>query len=119
MVVAAPLFLIAASGAAYALREVFRDRRRPGALCLAGTGLFFVSFAGLEFVANFLPGGDDQTVLFEETGETAGVTLVLWGTFELMRSHGVRLAGVEGLTPGRTDPPPPVDAESSASDAAP
>ncbi len=42
---------------------------------------------------NFLPRASDRypTVLFEETGEMLGVTLLAWATFELGRSHGYRV----------------------------
>lgn len=90
--VAAPLFLLLFAVAAHLLRRVYHGRHRATRLCLGGTALFFVSFAGIELIANFLPGGDDDTVLFEETGEMAGATLFLWGLAELMDSHGVRLS---------------------------
>jgi hypothetical protein len=91
VVVAAPLFVLLMVACWYALRGLFRVSPRAARLCLGGSALFLVSFAGLEFVANFLPGGDDATVLLEETGEMAGVTLILWGVAELAGSLGLSL----------------------------
>lgn len=89
VVFAAPLFVLAVAVCVYLLRDVFRGRPRQAALCLAGAGLFLISFAGVEAVANFIPTGDRTTVLFEEIGEMAGVTLAVWGFYELALSHGI------------------------------
>jgi hypothetical protein len=90
MLVAAPLFLGGLALAAYLARPLWEGRRRVSVLYLAGAILFTASFAGLEALRNFIF-ARGQLVLVEETGEMLGSTLLLWGTIELLHSHGVRV----------------------------
>lgn len=89
MLVAAPLFLGGSAVAAYLGRDLLRNRRRISLLYLLGAGAFVVSFAGLELLRNFV--GEDYVPVIEETGEMLAVTVLVWATLELMRSHQVRL----------------------------
>ena len=89
MLVAAPLFLGGLALAAYLGRDLLRDRRRIALLYLVGAVSFAVSFAGLELLRNFVGAGSVPVI--EETGELLAVTVLIWATLELMRSHQVRL----------------------------
>jgi hypothetical protein len=89
MLVAAPLFLGGLALAAYLGRDLLRDRRRISLLYLVGAVSFAVSFAGLELLRNFV--ADGSVPVMEETGEMLAVTVLIWATLELMRSHQVRL----------------------------
>jgi hypothetical protein len=100
--VAAPLFLGALALAAYLGRSLWQGRPRVWVLYLVGAALFTVSFAGLELLRNFIV-ARGHLVLVEETGEMLGATLMLWGTIELLRSHGVRLIKDSGAAASATE----------------
>jgi hypothetical protein len=59
-----------------------------------GFGLFIAAVVGFEFVTNLVPKGSALAmtqVLFEELCEMAGVTFLVWATWDLLASRGVRL----------------------------
>lgn len=85
VLVGAPLFLAAAALLWWALRGLFEGERRAGLLVSAGALLYLVSFAGIEALTNFVD-AEATTVLLEEVGEMAGVTLILWGVLVLAAS---------------------------------
>jgi hypothetical protein len=94
-----PLFLAAFIAAGYALRGLFAGRRRVAMLVNGGGAVYLSSFAGIELVTNFVS-FERGTVVAEEAGEMAGATLLLWGVYELLRSHRVRLfASIEQRAP--------------------
>lgn len=93
MLIVAPVLLAALLLAAYAGRDLLRDRRKVQLLYAAGLVVYVVSFAGLELAQNFVPPmstGRYLVILVEETGEMVGATLLVWATYELVRSHGIR-----------------------------
>jgi hypothetical protein len=98
MLVAAPLFLGGLALAAYLGRDLLRDRRRISLLYLLGAVTFVLSFAGLELLRNFA--GEDYVPVIEETGEMLAVTVLIWATLELMRSHRVSLIAAGEHSPG-------------------
>ncbi len=96
MLIVAPVFLAAMALAAYVGRELLRGRRKVQLLYAAGLTVYVASFAGAELLANFVARAEARTILFEETGEMMGATLLLWATYELVRSHGIRLSARNG-----------------------
>ena len=98
-IVVAPAFVLVVAGLAYAGRELITGRRRVQLLYLAGLVLFVGSFAGLELLVNFVSEREREIEVLEETGEMFGATVLLWATYELLRSHGVRVFAREAEAP--------------------
>jgi hypothetical protein len=88
MLILAPLFL-AALALAHGGRDLLCGRRKVQLLYVAGIAVFLASAAGLEFLANWT--GERYFAAIEEAGEMMGATLVVWATYELIRSHGFPL----------------------------
>jgi hypothetical protein len=91
MLIVAPAFLGVIALGAYAGRDLLRGRRAVQALYAIGLVIYVGSFAGLELLLNFMPERERQLETLEETGEMIGATLLLWATYELLRSHGIRI----------------------------
>ena len=94
MLICAPLFLIAIGRLAVGARRYLRERRAIAVKFAAGIAIYLLAAAGVEALSNFAtPHGAAARalVLLEEMGEMLGATMILWGVWELIRSHGVRL----------------------------
>ena len=92
MLIVAPVFLAAMALAAYIGRQLLRGRRKVQLLYAAGLTVYVASFAGVELLLNFAAGAQARVLLIEETGEMVGATLLLWATYELVHSHGIRFS---------------------------
>jgi hypothetical protein len=69
-------------------------RRAPGSLVrmFAGMAVMLAGTIGFETLHNFVDPGSIYGALqiaFEETCEMLGATLILWGSYELLRGHGL------------------------------
>src|SRR5688572_2980224 len=93
MLVCAPLFLAAIMLVGFGARRYLRGRKPVVVKFIVGAALYIAAAAGVEALSNFVvPQGTAARalVLMEEMGEMFGATMMLWGVWELMRSHGVR-----------------------------
>ncbi len=81
-----------------AFSTFLRGRERVRRLYLVGFFTYVASALGIEILANAVrPGGlaSMLQVVCEEFGEMLGVTLLVWATIELMRSHGIGIRGAD------------------------
>lgn len=75
----------------WAARGYLAGRRSIAWRLAAGAVVFIAAAAGLDEVANLFPYGSAAyrfEVLFEETGEQIGVSIMLWAALDFARSHG-------------------------------
>ena len=68
-------------------------RRAPGALMklLLGMAIMLGGSIGIETLHNFVEPGSlfgTLQILFEELCEMVGATIILWGSYEILHSHG-------------------------------
>lgn len=88
MLVAGPLFVVVLVAGAVGARRLLAGAPRASWLYAAGALIFVGSFAGLEFLSNFLVAREPLVAALEEVGEMIGATVLLWATLELLRAHG-------------------------------
>lgn len=94
MLICAPVFVVAIALLGLGGRRCLRGRKPVVVKFAAGVVIYLAAAAGVEALSNFVvPQGTGARalVLLEEMGEMLGATMMLWGVYELMRSHGVRL----------------------------
>ena len=94
MLICAPLFLGGLALIGWGARRYLIGRRSIVATLVIGAIVFVAAAAGVESLSNFVEPhgiGARALVLLEEVGEMIGATIMLWGTCELLRSHGMRL----------------------------
>jgi hypothetical protein len=75
------------------LRPFLVGRPQVARRFLLGFGIFLFSAAGIELMYHLMSPdsvGVYVEILFEEVGEMIGVTLILWATYALLVSHGLR-----------------------------
>jgi hypothetical protein len=103
MMVCAPAFLLLIAGMGLAIRKHFKGRRGILLKFIAGLAIFVGSAAGIEILSNFVAWNGSKAgrlqVLCEEVGEMVGATIILWATYDLLRSHRIRLFHVESDSP--------------------
>lgn len=92
-VLGVPFFVIF-SLMVYSVRHYFLAA--PGALfkVFLGMVILLVGALGIETISNFVDRDETVgvfTILFEEVFELFGVTVVLWGSYELLDRHGFRI----------------------------
>ncbi|MDX6751204.1 hypothetical protein SH611_15420 [Geminicoccaceae bacterium 1502E] len=93
------MFVIGLPGVALAFLLLhsarFYFRPAPGALVkfLVGMAILAAGAVGVEGLDNFLAGTAAATaqVFVEETLEMVGVTIMLWGTLDLLQAYGLRI----------------------------
>ena len=94
MLICAPLFLGGLALIGWGARRYLLGRRSIVVTLVIGAIVFVAAAAGVESLSNFVEPhgiGARALVLLEEVGEMLGATVMLWGTCDLICSHGVRL----------------------------
>jgi hypothetical protein len=104
MLVAGPLFVVVLGAGAVGARRLLAGAPRASWLYAAGALIFLGSFAGLEFLSNFVVAREPLVAALEEVGEMIGATVLLWATLELLRAHGRETVGriMRGQAPSGT-----------------
>ena len=90
-----PIFAVALWLTWLCVRTYFQDRRSILMRLGVGVGLLIFSAVVLELLANLVPDNSVPVhiaVMLEEVGEMCGATVVLWGSWEMLRSYGIELA---------------------------
>lgn len=120
MVWLAPPLIVAVLILGWRLAGILRGRRVAFRFAV-GLGLLVGSSAGMEILLNYSAFWWIQaglvTVCFEELGEMAGGTVLLWATCDLLGSYGVRIFARDPLPEARpvgVVPPPHLRAANSA-----
>lgn len=87
-------FLLFMTGLVFGIRRYVNGNPRVIRKYLAGVIMLALSAVGFDIITGFVPATDVTFVLAlccEELGEMAGVTFILWGTYELLLSHNFSL----------------------------
>jgi hypothetical protein len=93
-------FLVLMFGVWLKITPYFKGNNRVGYKMLAGLLIFVGGACGFETLANFQPYDVYDIrhilqVMFEESFELLGATVLLWSMIDLMRVHGLKFAIVE------------------------
>jgi hypothetical protein len=84
-------FLIFFVALIFSIRTYFRRTPAVLAKIVLGMAVMLTGATGIEILYNFVPPNSAYTVLevfAEELCEMLGATIVLWGSYELLESHG-------------------------------
>lgn len=85
------------------LRRYLRGRPEVAKIMITAMVVYIGSAVGIEMISNFVPTEGPAYVIqvaSEELGEMIGITLFVWGAFELLRSYGYTISFPESAAPG-------------------
>lgn len=98
VVIALPV-LVALTWAVLAMRRLWNDARATR-LFVIGVVVFIGSAGGTELLVNVVSGTAlTLQVVAEECGEMLGVTIILWATLQLLKTHRIALFATESERP--------------------